>query len=231
MFYDEAQAIKACEDEPSLIFELIKEGHIELVDKILKNKIVSLNEVDLDGNTVLMKLLKLKQYKIVEKYIGNSEYLINHQNNDGNTFTHILATKDYLHTANIIRKVKRNKLFSPNIRNNDGYTILDLAVNSGNLSTSLKFLEDKRLNDIDVLTFVNLYKMFIKNDRFGKYTKLTNFETIISELSKKSKLLPKVEELIISIKNDYNNIKNEIMSNNLTVIDNIMNNVLMEVRI
>ena len=40
MFYDETQATTACEEEPSLIFELIKEGHLELVDKLIKKKIV-----------------------------------------------------------------------------------------------------------------------------------------------------------------------------------------------
>ena len=44
MFYDEGQARKACEEDPSLVFELIKEGHMDLVDKLLKSKIVSLNE-------------------------------------------------------------------------------------------------------------------------------------------------------------------------------------------
>ena len=40
MFYDEMQAMKACEEEPSLIFELIKEGHFTIVDKLLKKKLV-----------------------------------------------------------------------------------------------------------------------------------------------------------------------------------------------
>ena len=35
MFYNELKTIKACEEDPSLIFDLIKEGHFELVDKIL----------------------------------------------------------------------------------------------------------------------------------------------------------------------------------------------------
>ena len=58
MFYDETQATLACEEEPSLIFELIKEGHLELVDKLIKKKIVSLNTIDEGGNTILMRLLK-----------------------------------------------------------------------------------------------------------------------------------------------------------------------------
>ena len=34
MFYDETKAIIACDEDPSLIFELLKEEHIYLIDKI-----------------------------------------------------------------------------------------------------------------------------------------------------------------------------------------------------
>ena len=231
MFYDEGQARKACEEDPSLVFELIKEGHMDLVDKLLKSKIVSLNEVDEDGNTVLMKLLKIKQYDLVEKHINNSEYDINHQNKDGNTLSHLLATKNYLHTAKIIKKLKRNKEINPNIRNNEGKTILDIAISTGNLCTTLKLLEDKRFNNIDLVSFNNLYNTFIKSDEFGKYTKLTNLETIVNELSKKAKLLPKVKEIVDLVKKNFDIIKNELMNNKLTFMDNIVKNVLMEVTV
>ena len=102
MFYDENQAIRACEEEPSLIFELIKEGHIELVDKLLHKKIVSLMTLDSDGNTVLMRLVRAKQYDVVEKYINNNDYDINYQNKDGNTLAHLVAGKDYIHVASLI---------------------------------------------------------------------------------------------------------------------------------
>ena len=148
MFYDETQAITACEEEPSLIFALMKEGHFELVDKILKKKLVSAAEIDEDGNTVLMKLLKLKQYDLVLKYMNNSDFEVNHQNKDGNTFAHIVATKDYVHVAPIIKKLKKNKEFSPNLKNNNGETVLDVSIQSGYLWTTLKFLEDYRFNNI-----------------------------------------------------------------------------------
>lgn len=231
MFYDETQAIKACEEEPSLIFELIKEGHMELVDKLLKKKIVSLNTIDGDGNTILMKLLKLRQYELVEKYMNEEESNINNQNKDGNTFAHILATKDYVHVASIIKKLKRNKEIDPNIRNNEGKTILDLAISKGNLCTTLKLLEDKRFNNIDLVSFNNLYNTFIKSDDFGKYTKLMNLETIVKELSKKTKLLPRVEEIINLVKRNFDIIKNELMNNKLTFMDNIMKNVIKEVTV
>lgn len=231
MFYDEEQAVKACEEEPSLIFELMKEGHMQLVDFLLKKKKVSLKTIDQDGNTVLMKLLKMKQYDLVEKYINDLDSDINHQNNEGNTFAHLLATKDYVHTANIIKKLRRNKEFMPNIRNNEGKTILDLAISTGNLCTTLKLLEDKRFNDIDLVSFTNLYNTFVKSEEFGKYTKLMNLETIISELSKKSRLLPRVEEIISLVKKNFDIIKNELMNNKLTFMDNIVKNVTMGVAV
>ena len=231
MFYDEMQATKACEEEPSLIFELIKEGHFELVDELIKKKIVSLNTVDSDGNNVLMKLLKCKKYDLVEKYINDTYNDINHQNNDGNTICHILATKDYVNSLNILKKLKRNKYIDPNIRNNEGKTVLDIAISKGNLCTTLKLLEDKRFNNIDLVSFNNLYNTFIKSDNFGKYTKLTNLETIVNELSKKNRLLPKVKEIVELVKKNFDIIKNELMNNKLTFMDNIVKNVIMEVAV
>lgn len=231
MFYDETQATNACEEDPSLIFELIKEGHLELIDKLLKKKIVSLNTIDQDGNTVLMRLLKSKKYDLVEKYMNDLESDINHQNKEGNTFAHLLATKDYLNIVNIIKKLKRNKEINPNIRNNEGKTILDIAISTGNLCTTLKLLEDKRFNNIDLISFNNLYNTFIKSDDFGKYTKLINLETIVNELSKKAKLLPKVKEIVDLVKKNFDIIKNELMNNKLTFMDNIVKNVIMEVAV
>ncbi|HIS38097.1 MAG TPA: hypothetical protein IAB45_01150 [Candidatus Onthousia faecavium] len=231
MFYDENQAIRACEEEPSLIFELIKEGHIELVDKLLHKKIVSLMTLDSDGNTVLMRLVRAKQYDVVEKYINNNDYDINYQNKDGNTLAHLVAGKDYIHVASLIKKLKRNRLFTPNIRNNEGKTILDIAVSTNNLCTTLKLIEDKRFNNIDIVSFINLYNTFIKNENFGKYAKLMNLETVINELSKKSRLLPSMQELVRNIRKNFEIIKNELMSNKMTYIDAIMHNVLVEVNV
>ena len=68
MFYDEAKAIESCIEDPSLIFELIKEGHFELVDKLLTKKLVDINTCDESGNNVLMRLLKRGQYELVLKH-------------------------------------------------------------------------------------------------------------------------------------------------------------------
>ncbi len=231
MFYAEEQAILACEEDPSLIFELMREGHFELVDKILAKKIVSLSEIDEDGNTVMMKLLKLKQYDLVLKYMNRKDFMVNHQNNEGNTFAHILATKDYVRVAPIIKKLKRNKEFSPNIKNHYGDTILDLSIRGGYLCTTLKFLEDNRFNNIDIVSFEHLYQAFIRNNEYGKYTKLNNLEAVISNLEKKRELLPRMEQLITMIVKNFEVIKSEILSNKLTVMDQILSTVLVESKV
>ncbi len=228
MFYAEEQVYDALKENKNTIFELMKEGLWPLVDKMLSKKMVSLSLVDEEGNTVLMKLVKLKQYSMALKYMGLSDVDINHQNNDGNTFAHLLATKDYIKVAPLIKKLKRNKEFSPNLKNNEGKTILDLSIESGNLCTTLKFLEDKRFDNIDVVSFIHLYKTFIKNNEYGKYTKLSNLEVVVDHLEKKEDLLPRMKKLIDMILENFDRIKSEILGNKLTVMDQILDTVLVE---
>ena len=230
MFYAEEQAMTACSEEPSLVFELMKEGHFELVDKLLKKKEISVAEMDEEGNTVLMKLLKLKQYDLVLKYMNHSDFEVNHQNIEGNTFAHILATKNYLSVAPIIKKLKRNSEFAPNLKNNKGETILDIATKNDNLGTAFKILEDRRFNNIDVMSFLSLYKKFIKSNDYGKYTKLSNLEVVVSNLEKKNGLLPRMEKLVYLIKEDFDMIKNEILKDKLTSVDSIIKTVLVEAK-
>lgn len=228
MFYAEEQALLACEEDPSLIFELMKEGHFYLVDSLLSKKKVSVAETDEAGNTVLMKLLKLHQYDLVLKYINYDKEIVNHQNNEGNTLLHILATRNYMKVAPIIKKLKRNEKLSYNLKNNQGKTILDLAIEKDNLSTAFKILEDKRFNNIDVMSFLSFYKTFIKSGEYGKYTKLSNLEVIVSNLEKKNELLPMMDKLVTMIKENFDRIKNELMKNKLTSMDHIIHEVLVE---
>ena len=228
MFYAEEQALLACEEDPSLIFELMKEGHFYLVDSLLSKKKVSVAETDEAGNTVLMKLLKLHQYDLVLKYINYDKEIVNHQNNEGNTLLHILATRNYMKVAPIIKKLKRNEKLSYNLKNNQGKTILDLAIEKDNLSTAFKILEDKRFNNIDVMSFLSFYKTFIKSGEYGKYTKLSNLEVIVSNLEKKNELLPMMDKLVTMIKENFDRIKNELMKNKLTSMDHIIQEVLVE---
>ena len=229
MFYAEEQAILACEEDPSLIFELMKEGHFHLVDNLLKKKKVSVATLDNDGNNVLMKLAKLHQYELVFKYLSKDEDIINHQNNEGNTLLHILATRNYMKVAPIIKKLKRNDNLAWNLKNNEGKTILDIAIEKDNLATAFKILEDKRFNNIDVMSFLSFYKTFIKSREYGKYTKLSNLEVMVSNLEKKNELLPMMDKLVNMILENFDHIKNELMKNKLTSMDNIIHEVLVEV--
>ncbi len=227
MFYNEEQAIKACEEAPSLIFELLKEGHIELLDKILSMKLVDINTCDDMGNDIVTRLLKAKQYSLVLKHMKNKNWDINHQNQDGDTFAHILASIHYVNVIEIINQLKMNPNFMPNIKNNKGETILDKSINDHYIYTTVKILEDERFTNIDLLSFKNLYETYIKSSNYGKYSKLTNLEVILERLEEKA-LLPKMSKLLFYIKNNLELIKEEIMGNNPSQMDQLIHSLLEE---
>ena len=209
MFYDEAKAIESCIEDPSLIFELIKEGHFELVDKLLTKRLVDINTCDESGNNVLMRLLKRGQYELVLKHMKNKKLNINHQNYDGDTFAHILVSINYVNILEIIKALVKNKEFLPNIKNNMGETILDKSINDNYIYTTVKILEDKRFNNIDIVSFKNL-------------------EIIIDSLDEKA-LMPSMQRLINLIKENFEYIKERLISNKNTGISDYINDVIQTV--
>ena len=228
MFYDVDQAMRAVEEEPSLIFELIKEGHIELVDRLLKKKKVDINTCDDAGNSVLVRLLRHGDYDVVLNHMGNKDWDVNHQNLDGNTFAHYLVSINYVNVMEIIKKLTRNKDFLPNIKNNKGETILDKSINDNYIYTTVKILEDSRFDNIDVVSFKNLYDTYIKSNRYGKYSKINNLEVILDSLTDKD-LLPRMKKLVGFIQNNFDKIKEEVLTSQKSVyMDSIINRVLKE---
>ncbi len=227
MFYNEEKAILACEEEPSLIFELVKEGYFDIVDYILSKKKVDINICDEFGNNILVRLLKKGQYKMVLKHMKNKEWDVNHQNNDGDTFAHTLVSINYVNVMDIIKQLRKNKNFMPNIKNNNGETILDKSINSNYIYTTVKILEDKRFNNIDIASFKKIYDTYIKTNKYGKYSKVTNLEIIINNLEDKS-LVPRMEKLINLFKENIDIIKEEVFNNKTSSMDNIINYILRE---
>ncbi|MEG1986895.1 MAG: hypothetical protein RR047_00305 [Bacilli bacterium] len=225
MFYDVAKAIQACEEEPSLIFSLMKEGHFEVVDQLLNSKYSRVNLIDEHGDSVLSRLLKYGQYDLVLKHMKHKEWDINHQNNDGNTFAHILVSINYKNVLDIIKYLKKNKAFLPNIKNNNGETILDKSINDNYIYTTVKILEDTRFNNIDIISFKNLYDTYVKSNNYGKYSKLTNLEIILDTLSTKP-LLPKMTQMVEFIRTNFELVKTEIFSNKYSYMDSMINLLL-----
>lgn len=223
MFYDEGKTIKACEEEPSLIFKLIKEGKLEVVDKLLSRKKVSVNMCDEAGNDVITKLLKARCYDLVLKHMKNKEWNVNHQNIDGNTFGHYLASINYVNVLEIIKQLKKNKEFSPNIKNKKGETLLDKSINENYIYTTLKILEDKRFNSIDVISFKKIFDTYISNSKYGKYSKCDNLKSIVDSLKKKESLLPNLAELIQAINDSMELIQKELMMNRYKRLEYMIN--------
>ena len=225
MFYSIMQAESLCDTEPSLIFSLINENDMEVVNKIISKDGYDFNIEDSDGNNLIMYLLKNKQFDLVLKYIDKVN--INHQNNDGDTLAHILVGFNYVNVKEIIEYVLNNKDFIPNIKNKLGETILDKSISNNYLYTTIKILEDKRFNSIDVYSFKNLYETYIKSSNYGKYSKLSNLEVILDNLGSK-RLMPRMEKLISMIKNNLDEIKNDLDLSKTENLDNIINLVIMD---
>ena len=220
--YNEQQAILACSEEPSLIFTFIKKGYYDIVEQLVNLGKIPVNLCDSVGNNVVMRLLKAKQYDLVLKLMKKRNWDVNHQNEDGDTFGHILAQDNSVSALKIVEQLMKKKKYIPNIKNHKGQTVLDLAINNNYIYTAFKFLEDKRFNNIDVLSFKNLYTVCIKNTYYGIYSKLNNLEVIVDSLKKKD-LVPSMECLIERIDDNMDAIKGEIMRNNSSLLEEMIN--------
>ena len=225
MFYDETKTINACEADPSLIFELLKEEHISLLDKIISKKTFDINVTDEDGNSIITKLLKRGQFELVLKHMKNKNWDVNHQNNDGDTFAHVLLSMKSLSTIDIYKELRKNKKFIPNIRNNKGETILDKSIQNGNTFITSKILEDDRFNEVGVHSFKKFYDTYIKTSNYGKYTRLNNLEMIIDNLEDKE-VSPRVKEIINYIKENFEAIKEEVINNKTRRMDSYLKEAL-----
>lgn len=222
MFYSEQQVVDACTGEPSLVFNVIKNGDFEVIERLLDENKLNVNVCDGVGNDLVTRLLKSKQYDLVIEVMKKRNWDVNHQNIEGNTFGHILALDNSVGALRVMEQLIKKKNFTPNIKNNKGETMLDRAINNNYIYTVFKILEDKRFNDIDLVTFKKLYKVCIRNSYYGKYSKLNNLEVIVDNLCKKD-LEPSVRKIIEVINENMEYIKTEIMRDRSSILESIIN--------
>ncbi len=227
MFYDIEKAIEACEEEPSLVFEAIKDNYRDVYEKVLEKENFNFNLVDEKGNNILMRLLKNKDYDLVLKYIEKKDFLINHQNNNGDTLMHLLVTMNYIEIKDIFEKILNRDDFLPNIKNNNNESILDKSIDNQYLYLSIKILSDKRFNSISLYSFKNLYETFIKSNNYGTYSKLNNYTLIFDNLKKK-RLMPSMKKLLQILKSKEKSIIDDLEEANLSNLDMIINRAIEE---
>ena len=226
MFYSVMQAESLCDSDPSLVFSLIKENDVEVLNRIISKDDFDFTICDEDGNNIVMCLLKNKQYDLVLKYMDKVD--INHQNKGGDTLVHILVGLNYVSVKEILEKVLNDKRFILNIKNKNGETILDKSIHNNYLYTTIKILSNKRFNSIDVYSFKNLYETYIKSNNYGKYSKLSNLEIILDNLENKP-LMPRMKKLLRNIYKNLDVIKSDLNVSKTENLDNIINGVIMEV--
>lgn len=227
MTNDYQQLMDACKEEPTLIFTLIKQGNYKEVEQLIDDGMVNVNLCDSVGNDVVTRLLKARQYDLVLSLMKKRNWDVNHRNAEGNTFAHVLAKDNSITAIKIVEQLTKKKNYLPNIKNNKGETALDRAINNNYLCTAFKLLEDKRFNDIDIFSFKNLINATIKNTYYGKYSKINNLEIIVENLEKKE-LDPCMMNLVEKINNNMEAIKNDIMNDKSTLLENIVNNCVVD---
>ena len=107
-------------------------------------------------------------------------------------------------------------------------TLLDKAIHNNYLISSLKILEDKRFTSIDLYDFKGLFDLSINNDYYGKYSKVSNFNSIIKSLNKKE-LQPNMKKLVDRMYDNREAIRANIMDDSLDVVTSIINTTINEV--
>ena len=205
MFYSEQQVVDACTGEPSLIFNVIKTGDFEIVEKLLDDNKINVNICDGAGNDLVTRLLKAKQYDLVIEMMKKKNWDVNHQNVEGNTFGHILVLDNSMGALRVMEQLVKKKNFIPNIKNYKGETMLDRAINNNYIYTVFKIL----------------------NSYYGKYSKLNNLEVIVDSLDKKN-LNPEVRRIVDVLSENMEYIKTEILRDRSSMLEGIINGVFVE---
>ena len=221
----ERELSNACKDDPSSIFNLIKDGKYEMAYNLVNKNMVSVNTIDGVGNDVVTRFLKAKQYNYVIELMKKKNWNVNHQNYEGNTFGHILAQYNSMMAGKVAEQLTKKSNYLPNIRNNKGFSAMDIALSNNYLCTAFKILEDKRFTDIDIFSFKNLFNVSIQNKDYGKYSRITNLEIIVENMDKKE-LNSSLANIINIIKTNMEAIKWEIMHNKYNILESIINNYL-----
>ena len=214
------QAIKAAEEDPSIIFELIKTDNDELLNHMLDESLIDVNLVSSNNDSLAIKLLKSAKYELVLKVIKNKNWNVNYQNDDKETFGHILAKINNVAVVPIFKELKKNKNFDINIRNKDDKTIFDISVESHNAYVSTKIIEDERFNDINIFEFLKFYETYIDTNEYGKYSKINMIESILTMDGRY--VNTRMQELLNHLKDNVKNIKKDIENDDYNLLNSII---------
>ena len=214
------QAIKAAEEDPSIIFELIKTDNDELLNHMLDESLIDVNLVSSNNDSLAIKLLKSAKYELVLKVIKNKNWNVNYQNDDKETFGHILPKINNVAVVPVFKELKKNKNFDINLRNKDDKTIFDISVESHNSYVSTKIIEDERFNDINIFEFLKFYETYIDTNEYGKYSKINMIESILTMDGRY--VNTRMQELLNHLKDNFKNIKKDIENDDYNLLKSII---------
>ena len=208
-------------EEPSLIFQYIKEGNEEAIEALIDSNQINVNLVDNLGNDVISRLLKARMYDYVFILMKKRNWKVNHQNEEGNTFGHLLAQDNSIQAVKVFEELIKKRNYLPNIKNNNNETALDISLNNNYLGCAFKILQDKRFNSISMLSFKQLLQVTLNNKLYGKYSKITNLKIIVENFEKKELDL-EIKKYVSFLSENMDAIKQDIMIGKVSLISQIL---------
>lgn len=220
MFYNEESATRTCEDIPLTSFEVIKNGYGYILFDLIKNKALDINLEDENKNNILMSLAINKDFETLLKLINNKDFDINKQNEDGDTLSHLILKSTGIKILEIYKNIKKKEDFNPHIKNKKGEGLIDIAIKTNSLRNIINVITDNKYCCMNINSFANIYENYLKSKSFGFYTKIDILDAILKIDIKKMDL--EFKKLIISLKENYELIKEELSKGKTTTLENIV---------
>ncbi len=206
---------------PTDIFYLIRTGKKKEINDLIDSNGFDVNQKDTIGNDVVSRLVLDGFYEEALKLVNKKTWNINNININGDSIIHILGLKNNLGSMKVFNEIIKKKKLDLNIVNNNNLRSIDITISNNNLYMTLNILKKSDLNNMDEDLLKKIFNKFIYNDSYGKYSKISNLETIIDSFNHK-KLSYKIRRIINKIRDNFNLIKENIMNNNINIINTIM---------
>ena len=206
---------------PTDIFYLIRTGKKKEINDLIDSNGFDVNQKDTIGNDVVSRLVLDGFYEEALKLVNKKSWNINNININGDSIIHILGLKNNLGSMKVFNEIIKKKKLDLNIVNNNNLRSIDITISNNNLYMTLNILKKSDLNNMDEDLLKKIFNKFIYNDSYGKYSKISNLETIIDSFNHK-KLSYKIRRIINKIRDNFNLIKENIMNNNINIINTIM---------
>ena len=172
------------------------------------NDKLNMYEACSDDPSLIFTLIKRGYFDVINELIDEKKIDVNICDSVGNDVCmRLLKAKQY----DLVIKLMKKRNWNVN-----NYLI-----------SAIKFLEDKRFDNIEMGSLRKLYKVSIKNSTYGKYSKIDNLKIIVNSLDKKQ-LSIEIRDVVDRINDNMDSIKEDLLKDSNRYLDRIFNSIILE---